>query len=291
VNSEAERLGRPAPFRNLIERPIFIVSTPRSGSTLLFETFEQAPELYTTGQESHWAIEDIPGLSPAERGWSSNRLMAEDATPERAEQLARAFYRDLRDRDGSAPGGSVRMLEKTPKNALRIPFFDAIWRDATFVYLYRDVRAALASMMEAWASGAFRTYPQLPGWTGYPWSLLLIPGWRQLIGQPLWAIVAHQWATTTTILLDDLERLPHHRVRTITYVDFLDTPQAAIERLAHSLDLRWDRLLSGQLPLSKVTVSQPRPEKWRRLERQIETVMPIVAAADERARQFVASRS
>ncbi len=183
------------------------------------------------------------------------------------------------------------MLEKTPKNALRIPFFDAVWRDATFVYLYRDVRETLASMMEAWACGAFRTYPELPGWTGDPWSLLLIPGWQQLIGQPLWVVVAHQWATTTTILLDHLEGLPSQRVRTITHGDFLNAPQTAIERLAHSLDLQWDRSLSGQLPLSKVTVSQPRPEKWRRLEREIETVMPIVAATDGRARQFVASRS
>src|SRR5947209_1566962 len=80
VSSAAEGPDRSTSFRGLIERPIFIVSTPRSGSTLLFETLEQAPGLYTTGQESHWAIEDIPGLSPPERGWSSNRLTAEDAT-------------------------------------------------------------------------------------------------------------------------------------------------------------------------------------------------------------------
>ncbi|HZC37646.1 MAG TPA: sulfotransferase [Sphingomicrobium sp.] len=271
----------------MIERPTFIVSTPRSGSTLLFETLEQAPGLYTTGQESHWVIEDVPGLSPAERGWNSNRLSAEDATPARAEQLARAFYGDLRDREGRAAHGSVRMLEKTPKNALRVPFFNAIWNDATFVYLYRDVRQALASMMEAWACGAFRTYPGLPGWTGHPWSLLLIPGWQQLIGQPLPVIAAHQWATTTTILLDDLERLPRERVRAVTHDTFVSSPQTVIERLASSLDLQWDRALGQRLPLSKVTVSQPRPDKWRRLEQQIETVMPIVAAADERARIFV----
>ena len=161
---------------------------------------------------------------------SPPRVPVFSSAAERAEQLARAFYRDLRDRDGHTPEGPVRMLEKTPKNALRIPFFDAIWRDATFVYLYRDVREALASMMEAWACGAFRTYPELPGWTGHPWSLLLIPGWQELISQPLWVVVAHQWATTTTILLDDLERLPRERVRTITHEDFLNAPQAAIDR-------------------------------------------------------------
>lgn len=278
---------KPATFRALIDRPIFVVSTPRSGSTLLFETLEQAPGLFTIGGESHWLIEDIPGLSPAECGWESNRLTAGDATPEAVEQLARAFHSQLQDRGDRPAEGAVRMLEKTPKNALRVPFFAAAWPDARFVYLYRDVRESLASMMEAWASGAFRTYPELPGWTGYPWSLLLVPGWRELIGQPLPVVVAHQWAATTDILLDDLSMLSPERVAVVTNADFLASPQVAAEALARSLGLEWDRALGSQLPLSKTTVSEPRADKWRRLESEIEAVMPIIAAADGRARAFV----
>lgn len=273
--------------RDLIERPIFVVSTPRSGSTLLFETLEQAPGLFTVGGESHSLIEDIPGLSPAERGWESNRLTAADAALDTVEQLGRAFHAELQDRDGRPARSAVRMLEKTPKNALRLPFFAAAWPDAAFVYLYRDVRQALASMMEAWASGAFRTYPDLPGWTGYPWSLLLVPGWRELIGQPLPVVVARQWATTTNILLDDLEQLAAERIRAVEHDAFLEQPTAVVADLARSLDLGWDRDLGTELPLSKTTVSQPRPDKWRRLSPEIEAVMPIVAEADARARAFI----
>lgn len=273
------------------DRPVFIVSTPRSGSTLLFETLEKAPALYTTGQESHWLIEDIPALHPATHGWKSNRLTADDATPEVCEALAGEFYRQLRDREGAPPKGRVRMLEKTPKNALRVAFFDAVFADVLFVYLCRDVRQTLASMMEAWASGAFRTYPRLPGWSGHPWSLLLVPGWRMLVGQPLPVIVAHQWATTTRLLLDDLERLPHERVTALKHDGFLAAPQQCVERLARTLDLQWDRRLGASLPHSKVTVSHPNPDKWRRLEHEIETVMPIVAEADARARAFAAERA
>ena len=43
--------------------------------------------------------------------------------------------------------------------------------------------------------------------------------------------------------------------------------------------------------MSKVTVSRPDPDKWRRLEREIEAVMPIVEAAEIRARAFLADRS
>ena len=276
-------------FRNRLERPIFIVSTPRSGSTLLFETLSQAPDLFTVGGESHWLIEDIPAFAPAARGWASNRLTADDAAAVSIEQLARAFYGDLRARDGRPAKGSVRMLEKTPKNALRVPFFNTAWPNATFIYLYRDVRQTLASMMEAWRSGAFRTYPQLPGWTGLPWSLLLIPDWQRLNGLPLHHIIAHQWATTTDLLLDDLAKIPPERVRGIIYDDFLASPQATIEKLATSLDLGWDRPLGVHLPLSATTVSRPGRDKWRAIEDAIEAVWPVVEKADTRARAFVAN--
>jgi hypothetical protein len=273
-------------FRDRFDRPIFIVSTPRSGSTLLFETLAQAPGLHTVGGESHWLIEDIPAFSPSARGWGSNRLTAADATAAPTEQLAAAFYADLRDRDGNPAQGSVRMLEKTPKNALRVPFFDAIWPDATFIYLYRDVRETLSSMIEAWLSGAFRTYPQLPGWTGPPWSLLLVPGWPRLIGRPLPEVVAEQWVITSEMLLDDLAAIPRNRLRGIVHGEFLQSPQPIVETVARSLDLEWDRQL-GPLPFSKTTVSKPRADKWRAIEPVIEAVLPIVEKADARARAFV----
>lgn len=276
-----------ADYRQQIDRPIFIVSTPRSGSTLLYETLENAPALYSTGQESHWFIETVPGLSPAEKGWQSNQLTGFDATPQRAEQLAQAFYNSLRDRDARPAEGRVRMLEKTPKNALRVPFLNVIWPDAKFVYLYRDVRQTLYSMMEAWHSGAFRTYPQLPGWEGPPWSLLLVPGWQKLRGLELPQIVAHQWAITTEQLINDLEQLPSKRVHAVDYSELIAAPQMEIERLARVLDLDWDHQLSNTLPLSKTTVSKPRSDKWRRIEPLIDAIWPIVDQADARARSFL----
>mgnify|MGYP003593273794 FL=1 len=148
------------------DKPVVILSAPRSGSTLLFETLARAPGLHTIGGESHRAIEGIPSLHPAGRGFASNRLEASDAPPEVAEALRKRFVANLRDRDGTpAPdGGSIRLLEKTPKNVLRIPFMRQVFPDARFVVLWRDPRAVLSSMIEAWRSGHFVTYPILPGW-------------------------------------------------------------------------------------------------------------------------------
>lgn len=279
--------GPGAASRGRFDRPIFIVSTPRSGSTLLFETLAQSPGLFTTRRESHGLIESVPGLFPGDRNWDSNRLTAADATPERVEMLAAKFLADLVDRDGKRPPERVRMLEKTPKNALRVPFFEAAWPESIFVYLYRDVRETLASMIEAWLSGRFRTYPRLPGWQGPPWSLLLVPGWQGLIGRPLPEVVARQWSITTNHLLDDLEALPISRVRCVAHAELVAEPQQAIARLAGLLGLEWDRSLAGELPLSKTTLTAPAKDKWRRHEAAIAEVLPLVEQADARARAFL----
>lgn len=269
----------------VFERPLFIVSAPRSGSTLLFETLSRAPGLHTIGNESHLLIEGVPPLDPANRGFDSNRLTAEDATPEVVAALRQRFQAALRDRDGRppAPGARVRMLEKTPKNALRIPFLRAVFPEARFVYLHRDPRQVLGSMLDGWQKGGFRMYANLPGWTGTPWSFLLVPGWRELIGRPLEEVVSAQWDTTTRLMLDDLAALDPGDWIAADYARLLSDPQAEVDRLCAWAGVDWDRPLGPELPLSRSTMSKPDPEKWRRhaagIEGQWERILPTVQRA------------
>jgi len=271
----------------LFERPIFVISPPRAGSTLLFETLAQAPGLFTIGHESHALIEGLRELHPAHANFDSNRLDAAAATPLLVEELRQRFHAELRDRHGQPPVmACVRLLEKTPKNALRVPFLAKVFPEARFVYLHRDPRQTLASMLEAWQSGRFRTYPQLPGWSGPPWSLLLTPGWRELIGRPLHEIVGAQWEATTRTLLHDLEALPANRCHVAGYTDFLTHPAAEISRLSDAFDFEWDRPFDGELPLSRFTVSAPAADKWRRHAALIEPLLPSLQATIDRAERF-----
>ena len=271
------------------ERPVFIVSPPRSGSTLLFETLAQAPGVFTIGSESHAIFEGMPELNIAAHDYASNRLDAQAATPAIVANLRERFRRRLIDRDGKAPPAPpVRLLEKTPKNALRVPFLLCAFPQAHFVYLYRDVRETLASMLEAWSSGRFVTYPELPGWSGSPWSLLLIPDWRELNGKPLHEIVATQWETTTRLLLDDLEAMPAGRVSVARYDALLGEPAAEVARICASVGFGWDRPLDAVLPPSQHTLTAPAPDKWRRHAQEIEAVLPRLAPTIARAERFAA---
>jgi hypothetical protein len=261
---------------NTFDRPVFIISPPRSGSTLLFETLAGAPGVYTIGDESHQLIEGIPRLAPAHRGHDSNRLLAEDASPEIAASLRYRFMAGLTDRNAHRPsaGQSLRMLEKTPKNALRIPFLDAVFPDARFIYLHRDPRQVLGSMIDGWQSGRFVMYPNLPDWQGLPWSFLLTPGWRELSGQPIGEVVARQWEQATRILLDDLDMLPAERRISIDYDRFVADPQIEIQRLCTWAGYDWDRTLGSDLPHSRYTMTAPSPDKW---QRHAEEILPRLA--------------
>jgi hypothetical protein len=129
----------------------------------------------------------------------------------------------------------------------------------------------------------------LPGWTGLPWSLLLVPGWRDLIGKPLREIVAAQWDTTTRILLDDLESLPPARCQVARYDALLADPAAEVGRLCAALDLEWDLPIGGPLPLSRYTVTRPQIGKWRRHENLIKPMLPGLQRVIERAEHFAGS--
>ncbi len=139
-----------------------------------------------------------------------------------------------------------------------------------FVYLYRDPRETVSSMLDAWRSGRFVTYPALPDWTESPWSLLLVPGWRELAGRPLGEIVTTQWATATEVLLDDLESLDADRWCVTSYDAIVRDAQAEMERLAAFCGVEWDVTLEADLPLSRHTLDSPDPEKWRRNADELE---------------------
>ena len=273
------------------DRPVFVVCAPRSGSTMLFQALEQAPGLYTIGRENYAVLEGgIAALHPRTRGFDSNRLNADDATDAVVAELRARYFSELRDRDGRAPeGGRVRMMDKTPKNALRVPFLAKVFPEARFVYLHREPQQVLSSMIEAWQSGRFGTYPGLPDWPGLPWSLLLVPGWRELKGLPVEDIVAAQWNRTLSILLDDLEALPRGRVEIVQYDALWQSPQPTLAALCERLGLGWDRDLGGGLPLSRNTVTPPAPEKWQRHASQIDAIWLKVEATARRVADFCAT--
>jgi hypothetical protein len=268
------------------EKPIFIISAPRAGSTLLFETLAQFPNLWTIGEESHELIEDIPPLHPNAQNFSSNRLTGLHATQDIVDLLKRRFVRQLRNRDGidylrtGQSPARVRFLEKTPKNALRIPFLKAAFPDALFIYLYRDPLENISSLVEGWRSLRFSAYRSLPNWTHRQWSFFLPEGWQGLHSASLATIAAYQWQQCNDTIAHDLKNIPDNDWCRVSYADLVTHPQQTLMQIAHFAELDTDNdiqaLLSKTLPVSRLTLSSPAANKWRKYEAELQGVMSAI---------------
>lgn len=286
----AQPAARPVVRTPDFDRPVIIVAAPRSGSTALFETVAVTPQLHNPGGEAHWLVEGFRNFLPGAPGVDSNRLTAAHMNPQVALAMKARLSEKLVDAAGQpADADSVRLLEKTPKNALRIPFFDALFPDARYVFLWREPEENISSIIDAWRSGGWVTYPQLPGWDG-PWSLLLPPGWQSLKGKPLPEVAAYQWATTNQTIMDDLEALPADRRHVVRYSDFVADPAGVIRGICEFAGLEFDGALKertgGELPVSRHTLTPPKADKWKKNAAEIEPLMAGLQPVLERLRAF-----
>ncbi len=299
---ESASIAAQAPARNCYERPVFVVSAPRAGSTMLFEALAHNRAFWSLGGEAHREFESHPRMRPAHRNFDSNCLDATDATDEVVTELLSQLAGRLQDADGrkwlELPAAQrparFRFLEKTPKNGLRIRFLHALFPDAQFIYLHRGARQSISSIVDGWRSGRFVTYPSLPGWDGPKWSFLLPAGWRELNGRPLVEVAAFQWRATNTRILEDLSRLPDNQWRSIRYEQLVEDPAGRLQALCEFVQVpfgpRMQQLVQGDLPLSRYTLEPPDPNKWRRNEKEMETIWEHVQRLDNQLAAGLAAR-
>lgn len=278
---------------NCFDRPIIILSAPRSGSTLLYEVLSKNRHLSSIGGESHAVIESIPGLNIAARKFDSNELTADDASPEVIRRLHQGFLQNLKSSTGSpleiGLNDNFRFLEKTPKNSLRIDFLNKAFPDAMFVYLVRDPRDNVSSIMQAWRSNRFRTYPQLPGWNG-DWSLLLPKNWKSLLGKPIEQIAAFQWSQANNAIVDSLNKLPSERWKIVRYEQLIDDPSNTVKAICDFCQIPFDdnlaTLCDSPLPHSQYTLSAPKKDKWLANYKEVKSIWPnlspVIARLNEK---------
>lgn len=281
-----------------LRRPLFIVSAPRSGSTLLFSALTRLPGFSSIGGESHGVFRAFAELRAENEALDSGALDARHAQAETVQLLRASYALLLRNHSGTpldlhaqADGNWPVFIEKTPRQALNIPFLLEAFPEARFVWLSRDPRDVIGSLIEAWTigleSGRFVTFRDLPGWDRAGWCFLLPRGWRDLIGRPLAEIASFQWCAANSAIMDALASLPRPRWFALDYARLLDDPAAALQAVCHFAGVEDTQpQLPSSLPLSATTVSAPSADKWRRNEQDILALEPQYAPVAARIRDF-----
>lgn len=256
-------------------QPVFVVGSPRSGTTLLFRLLRKHPELSAPLGEGHvlWSTFQ----HPRDKGWSSDRATAEDIK----QGEGRYLYTGIR-----SFAGDRRFLDKTPRNVLKVPYLATLFPDATFVLLKRDGRPTVSSLIEGWQvrHGVSYRLPQdlqLAEYRGDRWSYVLPPGWREVANTTFADVAALQYRASYDTALEDLAALPSSRVVEIKFEDLLDHPIENTEMLLDRLGLGpADAVMEMASNLSAHPVqtnSPPDPDKWRAREDEINRIMPTIA--------------
>jgi hypothetical protein len=181
------------------------------------------------------------------------------------------------------PASPFRLLEKTPENCLRLPFLAALFPDARVIFLTRDGRANVHSLVQGWRQphlfpGYQTPLPVTsPGQSRGRWAFTLIPGWRDLVDSPLEVISAHQWVLSNQAVLDYIRQPDSLPVLTVRYEDLVLDTAATLTGIGAFLDLSPEAIPAIGKPLPEVNVvTAPDLEKWRREPDVIQRVMSLI---------------
>lgn len=124
----------------VLDRPIVVIGSPRSGTTLLGNLLGTHPLL---------AQLEEPRLT-----WKygnddkSDMLRASDARPEVCQHIRQKFTAAVRDAARS------RLIEKTPSNSLRMEFVDRVLPGCIFIHTIRDGVESVLSIRKFWEQHA-----------------------------------------------------------------------------------------------------------------------------------------
>lgn len=259
-------LGLAAPLlprRRPVPQPVFVLGSPRSGTTLLFDVLNSSPQTASLQAESHLLWEMFHPLGPPR--WT-HEVAPSDLSPKERRVLLWAVDRVAMGR---------RYVDKAPRNCLRVPYLRALFPDAWFVHVKRDGRAAVSSLITGWRdeSGMFPGMDlpggvSIRGYDGATWKFLVPQGWRAYArGSSLAEVCAFQWVAANEGILAARESLGIERWVEVRYEEFVASPAAEAGRLFETIGLPLDpRVLdyAGSLDrrVSKA-VSPPRLDKWR----------------------------
>jgi Sulfotransferase family len=280
----ARPLSRVLPDPAPPAKPILVIGSPRSGTSLLLQGLLQSPELRSVQSEGHILWDEFH--HPRDRGWDSDALGAGDLSEREREYVHLAIRLVVRGR---------RLVDKTPESCLRIPYLDALFPDATFVFLRRRGADNVSSLMDAWRARPRFVKYRLPepltglgSLSGNEWSFALVPGWRELRDAPLEEICARQYVACNEEVLAARAAMDDARWIDIAYEDLVARPADELRRLFAALDLTYTAEaahygadLAGNV--SRTTLTAPEAEKWRvRNGAEIERVLPLLADTQTR---------
>jgi len=289
--------------------PVFIMGTPRSGTTLIYLLLASSSRSWSTFDEDNAIFEKELGLRvDPDRDFNEAgvSLDANAATPDRVEKIYNYFWEWLANPAMFGVSGfdwslrrkmanrvsrilrkalrlPVTMVHKNTRNTFRIGFIRAVFPNARFVFVFRDGRANVSSLIEGWGFKRFQTF-QVPftdeGGKNRvrQWAFELPPKWKHWSSKSIPEICAFQWSAHNESLLTHRDELPEGTYVDVRYEDLVRNTPEEVNRLCCFLNLSFGKALrrASVRPRPVVETSLPQRDKWLKRRAEIEGVRHIM---------------
>ncbi len=259
-------------------RPVFILSSPRSGSSFLSDRMIERNHVWSHRREADaawWSLfpysdtqwDDAISLADFRKKTDSQTLkkkLLEDVVQSQGFTATNYWRSILRNRE-------TRYLEKTIANAFHLEVINHVFPDAIYIHLIRDPRETVSSMIEGWESGRFskRRLPDdvetsLPWWC-FPYP----PGWEAQLGNSLEEVCAWSWVQHNRFITDSLDRLNlTEATLTLRYQDLLADLEGTLSLIDQHTGLKTKKRIAAEDQLKQPSwsvVSAPKKDKWKEI--------------------------
>ena len=296
-----------------IKKPVIIIGCPRSGTSLLFTILSASKHLWSLYRESNDIWDSFYKFTG--KKFKNELLAQEDLIGDSKNFLLKEFHKYsfnnyymgyfLREymlkNDSLKPlfmpilqanllyknllVKEYRLVEKTPKNCFRISFINKLFDDCKFIFLKRDGRSNVNSLIEGWKSKGRYVRVQNPpvalnikGYTGQGWNFALPPSWEDYVNKPLEEVCAFQWISSNKAALEGLKGIGDDRKLFISYEDLTEDTYETIRLICNFAGIPFSgnlRKISYKPPEVNY-VTKPQREKWRKNSHLIENIYPQI---------------
>jgi hypothetical protein len=262
--------------RRPASRPIIVVGCSRAGTTLVYKTLSESREIGSLQRETHDYWTDLH--PPADKHWNTHALDATDASERDRDTVSRYFF---------SWTGRRRWVDKNNQNGLCVPYLQALFPDAVFVFVKRSPGDNLNSLIEGWRKpDEFATWSNdLPAKVAvengqlHQWCFFLADGWRDYVNASVEDVAAFQYVAINQAILDAKAGVPAEQWVEVFYEDFLRDPAATFRKIFEGCGLSFDSRLqahcAGVLDIPYNAFSEIRLDKWKdgRNREKIERVL------------------
>lgn len=189
----------------MAQKPIFIIGSPRSGTTLLRLILDSHPNI-SCGPETHFLV-DLSKIVNAR--WEQVEAFGFDKAY--WHQKIASFF-DSFQTEYAQKRGKQRWAEKTPKYTTMLGFINELFPDSQMIHIIRDGRDVVTSHRDRW---------------GYKVAMRSINDWKRYV----------------TLATEFGKKMPSDRYIEVRYEDLVTQPEDILHGLFDYLGEPWDPIV------------------------------------------------